>query len=348
MQLLKIFIVSVSILGLVNCAPKDLDSQTAQKIESPTTAEDNNNNNMGSDVELGDGSQDLSLPLITNPIPMPELEDNNGGGFLGGIFDSIGNLFGGNGCSLLSNLLGIGGTLLGGNPIFGAIGAKLPGLLFNCGGNSSLADLIPNGASDQELIFQFLGQILQNTEQGKNPFTLISQIKNPDDVTAMIGIVQKLMGQTGDPKLNELLTKFLQYQAYLNQDTVTDCGDMNPVACKVFHLVNQIREDHNLPPFAYDAGCADASQSHSQDMSIHQILTHLSSNGDTTSERLALFGVFSPWAENIVKGSSLDAEKAVDTWMKSPGHKKNILSELFTSTGIGYVNGYFTQCFTKN
>ena len=48
--------------------------------------------------------------------------------------------------------------------------------------------------------------------------------------------------------------------------------------------------------------------------------------------------------ENIAKGYAT-AEAVVNAWMASDGHRANILSTRYTSMGIGYVDGYWTQWF---
>ena len=46
--------------------------------------------------------------------------------------------------------------------------------------------------------------------------------------------------------------------------------------------------------------------------------------------------------ENIAKGYT-SAEAVVNAWMASASHRANILSEKYTSMGIGFVDGYWTQ-----
>jgi uncharacterized protein YkwD len=46
----------------------------------------------------------------------------------------------------------------------------------------------------------------------------------------------------------------------------------------------------------------------------------------------------SGWGENIAAGYD-SAQKVVAAWMKSDGHRKNILNCRFTSIGIGYDGG---------
>ncbi len=54
--------------------------------------------------------------------------------------------------------------------------------------------------------------------------------------------------------------------------------------------------------------------------------------------------------ENVASGP-MTAKEAVEGWLQSPGHKRNIEGD-FTLTGIGWAKGkqgmiYFTQIFSK-
>jgi uncharacterized protein YkwD len=54
--------------------------------------------------------------------------------------------------------------------------------------------------------------------------------------------------------------------------------------------------------------------------------------------------------ENVASGQ-MTAKEAVEGWLQSPGHKRNIEGN-FTLTGIGWAKDkrgmiYFTQIFTK-
>ena len=56
----------------------------------------------------------------------------------------------------------------------------------------------------------------------------------------------------------------------------------------------------------------------------------------------------SDWAENIASGQTTP-EEVMESWMNSPGDRKNILNPELTSIGVGYSNENGTpkwvQCF---
>ncbi|TGV29209.1 secretion protein, partial [Mesorhizobium sp. M00.F.Ca.ET.186.01.1.1] len=53
---------------------------------------------------------------------------------------------------------------------------------------------------------------------------------------------------------------------------------------------------------------------------------------------------YSMAGENIAAGYP-DAIEAHESWMNSPGHRKNILEKDFTQLGVGVITDYFTQAF---
>ena len=50
--------------------------------------------------------------------------------------------------------------------------------------------------------------------------------------------------------------------------------------------------------------------------------------------------------ENIAMGYAT-AQSVVNAWMVSESHRNNILSGNYTTMGIGYVDGYWTQWFIR-
>ena len=70
--------------------------------------------------------------------------------------------------------------------------------------------------------------------------------------------------------------------------------------------------------------------------------SHSSHNGETSGARLKRFG-YDWWAsgENLAWGSGpLSApDNRFEAWMKSPGHRKNILEKNFREVGVGVAIG---------
>lgn len=117
-------------------------------------------------------------------------------------------------------------------------------------------------------------------------------------------------------------------------------------AREVFDLTNQERRNAGLAPFAWSDALADVAAAHCQDMSERQFFDHVNPDGLSPFDRMAAAGIHYGWAaENIAMGYP-SPQAVVDGWMNSPGHRANILNEHLTTLGVGYYEGYWTQCFT--
>ncbi|QUH03359.1 CAP domain-containing protein [Saccharopolyspora erythraea] len=117
---------------------------------------------------------------------------------------------------------------------------------------------------------------------------------------------------------------------------------------RVVELVNQARAGAGCAAVKADSRLADAAQAHSTDMANRSYFDHTSQDGSTFSQRITRAGYPSPAAENIAMGQQT-AEQVMDAWMKSPGHKANILNCSLKTIGVGVEpNGwYWTQDFGR-
>ena len=80
-------------------------------------------------------------------------------------------------------------------------------------------------------------------------------------------------------------------------------------------------------------------------MKVNNSFSHNSPTYGTPFQMMKQLGIaYRSAGENIAKGYT-SAEAVVNAWMASPSHKANILSSNYTSMGIGYVDGYWTQWF---
>ena len=102
-------------------------------------------------------------------------------------------------------------------------------------------------------------------------------------------------------------------------------------------VVNKVRADHGLPPFARN-GQLDALAA---DWSAHMASTGVFAHRDlqATIEQPAFSG-FRRLGENILRGvCAISAREMVDAWMNSAGHRDNVLSTVYDTIGIGVVCG---------
>jgi uncharacterized protein YkwD len=115
---------------------------------------------------------------------------------------------------------------------------------------------------------------------------------------------------------------------------------------QILDLVNVIRHRYNLAPLSWNNQAAAAARKHSIDMENNKFFDHVSATtGLGPFERLKQAGISYRLAgENIAAGFP-DAVEAHESWMNSPGHRKNILEKGFTQLGVGVHQDYYTQNF---
>lgn len=128
------------------------------------------------------------------------------------------------------------------------------------------------------------------------------------------------------------------------------CYGMDAEACETFSLTNVERLKHNLRPLSYLQACNDMAQEQSDDMSRHNYFSHTrpaadGRPGESFMERARRFGLQRGVGENIAMTRT--AARALEMWMKSPGHRRNILNPSYTHLGVGHRNGLYTQSFGR-
>jgi uncharacterized protein YkwD len=130
--------------------------------------------------------------------------------------------------------------------------------------------------------------------------------------------------------------------------TTTVAADMND---QILYYTNQFRASNGLPPLKREINCNLLAEKHSQDMASGR--TEFGHDGfEVRAAAIGkVLGGMSGAAENVAYGT-LDAKGVVDGWIKSPGHRKNMLGN-YNLIGIGYAQGkgriiYFTQLFIKH
>lgn len=118
---------------------------------------------------------------------------------------------------------------------------------------------------------------------------------------------------------------------------------------KVVELTNQQRAAAGCPALVTDDRLVDSARGHSADMAAQDYFDHKSEDGRSFVDRIKAAGYPKPGAENIAAGQSTP-EAVMDGWMKSPGHKANILNCGLKTIGVGVAKGgsyrvYWTQNF---
>ncbi|CAI2185761.1 15745_t:CDS:2 [Funneliformis geosporum] len=114
-------------------------------------------------------------------------------------------------------------------------------------------------------------------------------------------------------------------------------------------LVNNERKKAGVPELTLDSKLTKAAQKQTDFMVSTDNLTHDNPAG-SLGKRIQDAGYkFSNVGENIAKGFGTNEEvRVMDVWMKSSGHRANILNKAFTNLGVGFGGGkYWTQDFGR-
>lgn len=135
------------------------------------------------------------------------------------------------------------------------------------------------------------------------------------------------------------------------QTTDTKKFQMSPLEQKLLDLTNEERKKEELPALKPDPVLCQVARGHSANMAKQQKMLH-DLDGKTPFDRIKGSGYkYFFAAENIAAGD-VPMDVIMAAWMKSEGHRKNILDKKYTHIGIGIVRNekgdlYYTQNFAK-
>ena len=123
---------------------------------------------------------------------------------------------------------------------------------------------------------------------------------------------------------------------------------------RAFDLINNERSKAGVRPLIWVERIANVARHHSSNMAESDFFGHADLQGRTPSDRVSASGI-GAWtgiAENIVWVSGYDdpVKHAVESWMRSPGHRRNLMDPGYKESGIGAAitkdgKVYLTQDF---
>ncbi|POM72754.1 SCP-like extracellular protein [Phytophthora palmivora] len=125
-------------------------------------------------------------------------------------------------------------------------------------------------------------------------------------------------------------------------------------AAAMLASVNAQRAAQGLRPLCINSKLMAASKRHSDDMAARNYMSHTGSDGSTMAQRVTAAGYqWTRVAENVAAGQ-LNVAAVMTSWMKSTGHRANILGD-YTMFGTAYAYNsgstykhYWTQNFGKS
>lgn len=120
-----------------------------------------------------------------------------------------------------------------------------------------------------------------------------------------------------------------------------------------FDEVNRQRKEHGLEPLVFSGQLLDVARNYSRRMAEEGFFAHIDPQGKTASDRVrAAKLTWSAMGENLlnIRGYINPVPPAVERWMKSEAHSRNILDPEYQYSAVGVwtaSNGiiYFTQIF---
>ena len=113
----------------------------------------------------------------------------------------------------------------------------------------------------------------------------------------------------------------------------------------VLAAVNKERTQRGLHALRVNTALTKAARAHVRDMAHHSYFSHTSLNGASTSSRVRAFGYgmagCTAWRTGevlarVTNGTAvLDPQQVVAMWMRSPSHRKVLLTPSFRDVGVG-------------
>jgi uncharacterized protein YkwD len=126
---------------------------------------------------------------------------------------------------------------------------------------------------------------------------------------------------------------------------VTDrSGPMRSLETGILGAINNLRREHGLVPLRLSSKLSLAASQHSTEMAARGYFSHSSADGSHFDRRIAGFypmGSRRYWSvgENLLWSSpDVDAPGALQMWLHSPEHRKNMLTSRWRELGISAVH----------
>ena len=145
--------------------------------------------------------------------------------------------------------------------------------------------------------------------------------------------------------------KNFRSKSIFNQKYNKDNPDIPLLDAALFFLTNEKRKARFKKILKYHKACETAAYNHSKQMAEKDFFSHQNTKDKkrrSTEQRAKLAGIKNPYiAENIAfnhfiyDNTYLEiAEKLINQWMNSKGHRENILAKDAKSFGCGvYISG---------
>lgn len=144
-------------------------------------------------------------------------------------------------------------------------------------------------------------------------------------------------------------------EAVLKTHSGPDPADIEFYERHCFEEVNRERQKHLLPPLVFSNSLLAVARKYSRRLAEESFFSHVDPQGLTIIDRVKEAGIrFTAVSENllVIKGYLNPVPPAVERWMASEGHRRNILDPEYRYTAVGvWIDAegrvYFTAIFTN-
>ncbi|MDB9527254.1 CAP domain-containing protein [Oscillatoria sp. CS-180] len=105
---------------------------------------------------------------------------------------------------------------------------------------------------------------------------------------------------------------------------------------EVVRLTNEYRADNGLWALSFDDDLAEAAQTHSENMAEQDFFSHKGKDNTRSWDRARAAGYETGMVGENIAAGYVSPQSVVDAWIKSDGHRANLLNEHFNEIGVGY------------
>jgi uncharacterized protein YkwD len=193
------------------------------------------------------------------------------------------------------------------------------------------------------------GEQVPSTVTTPSAGTTTTTTTAPTPTTGPSTTVTRAVRRTPDPSRNSVSPRPPQRLPTATRTTVDPPPEggasTNEQERQVLQYTNMVRKEVGCGPVSLDDSLVASSGGHAEDMVDRHFFSHTNPDGLSPYERMERAGFRGrSAAENIAAGYQT-AEDVMRAWLKSEGHRANIINCDFNRIGIGYDPGRVKRDF---
>ncbi len=108
---------------------------------------------------------------------------------------------------------------------------------------------------------------------------------------------------------------------------------------QALELINDERLRMGLEPLKWDDALAELAEKHCEDMIERGYAAHVNPEGETPFDRMKNAGISYVYAAENIAAGAISPARAVEAWLESDEHRRNILAPNFEHVGISVIRG---------